>query len=860
MSTYASQSRNTKSNEHTKELVSVLRLLSTPIPKKISKTVIDIIPSHTIVMTGVVPKRQLIYEKTTKVVSTIVDVISKESYSPATLRWKYYIGGSNPPRIGDIVSIVSELTGADKEELSPPQYWDNFFRTANQLKEIVSFSAPAKQVILNNSRGGIDIVAKITSFSDSDKYYYVTVSTDPKNKTVYLSCSCPLGRKYPSSKGQKPLCKHMVAVVLTNLHSILKSLGISGSRIESALNKLDKLREVYDGVDEAFAYYIMKWLKKYSKIGHVELDYDEINKLFEGKPSEKYMHSSTQSVLVSMPSKQVYEVELTDTVKSVIRKAKTLIDELKTRFGLVNTPSEWAEALVFGIIASADYREPPVVLHAIGRPGTFKTYGATLLRRAVDVPHLVVEATGDPKKVYNVIINALKGAGLPVEYGQEGGLLKEVVTEPNRVSIYISLPHLVSLISSRDVVRTVSEIVDRLKRKGLSVRVVNREAGVRIVDFKQASNIEKYRYMYRNDPFLGIIRRSYIFGEEILLIDEASRDPMGLEAMLTKMSISSLDDSTRTIIMTDNLEPYLEVVREPRYAPLHDRTFKILTQQISDEKIVEKTILAPFKTRINMLEAQLLNRVMKEIPVPETFMFIAKAIPIMLSKKIAIIPVNDTVMLTLIDRETDIESEEMIVIEPLKTGFTYSFREGGRFKRHIELYTRFKALLNEKGVVTDKEFLEAVDVAVRSRLVLPEVRDYIDYKMKVFYILDSVRAEIEKLLGNKELVEKIARFIEILSKDKISKGDAEELRKIYNEIVEDATSRNPVYPRITIPALYGAVEQVLSNKPIDIAGLPDGLRETIIAFILERGDWRLLSMNREHVRKVIDILREKGIM
>ncbi|MGC9069406.1 MAG: hypothetical protein ACP5IZ_10620 [Thermoprotei archaeon] len=708
---------------------------------------------------------------------------------------------------------------------------------AKQIHEALAAKNNIISINMLNDQGGFEMIGKIKSFSTVNEEYVVAISVmkgDNNEPKIYEYCSCPLH----SSTNEHFVCKHFLSALLLFLPEILGTIDYikfnnpnTGTpyefinNIKKALMNIDKK----NGLEEGLVYYVTKFLVNNGYIEKVLIP-EEKREEFEKVVSEALLNKKIDPRLIATKSKtSEVEIPLTklkkivwpDEIREMREKIILFINDLNKRFGIENN-NEWSSLLAFAAVMSSDYTEPPTVLHAVGEIGTFKTIGANLISQYIEIPEIVISINEDVASKYHELIKIIsQSLSIPQSLIENsvGGIITSLKVLPNSLTITLNKTFLYSIARKNNV--NVNDLINELKQRGFNVEERTSKPKIGIIDPAQLGNIEDYRYKIIPNNIIGLIRESDVFDNSITVIDEGSRNPRGLEVLLTKMSISSINEGTRVIIVTDNLEPFQEVMTNPRYAPLHDRTYKAFTNAMKNElRLFEnfnKTPAVKFKNT-DLLAVRVF---IDSIPFPEDLLFLAKMFSYTLSYKFSVGVINGIKYLQLFPRNSG--EEPPVEIDAFK-GYKFTFVPGGRFINHTITLAKFFAFLNNHEIVTPEDFKKALMITVKSRLIIDE-KDHTEYRIQLMNIL-------EKLLEiDKQIIEDI---IPLAIAIKTNNPDAE-------NILASLIDRSMDKP-IIAPAIASVFEiHLLTNNNNDLRKMPENIQYTAAEILLQRGDFFTLQ-------------------
>ncbi|MEM1810451.1 MAG: hypothetical protein QW324_06275 [Thermofilaceae archaeon] len=753
------------------------------------------------------------------------------------------------------VSIVMEAlkgnsvytTAYSHRDLTPLSDRSMAFRVSRQMIEAVEKATTVRVSYLQSANGGVDIVATVESASEPGKHYAVAIHVGPSEKdesvpAVSFACSCPLS-------GKEVICKHLIAVMGASAHIVLGAVDyVASGRIKQLDEYVsywaERLRRVFDEhrstVERAAVYYYLvrflhrKGLLMKATDASIIAPYaeriaggDMAWMKDEGLLSAETVEVAEKVTEFTGAGVQV-RVKWTEEMEEIRRKILGMVFDLNRRFGDAGpTLGEWPVLLGFAAVASslATPSRPPVVLHAVGDIGTFKTTAPRLLTQYIELPELELVYTGDNvKEKYHELLELLsKHFGVPVSEVENriGGVITALRTYKGEIRAVLSLQHLLSRAVEANSRSALLDFLSDVKRAGFRGTVRMSQPRIAVLDPAQLSNIEDYRMKYVPDENMGILTQMDVFDNYVVVVDEGCRNLHGLENLLTKMSVSTTNESVRVIVVTDNLEPFVESVRNPRYGALHDRTFKALTRSVRDEQTVSENLLKPPSVKLSVLELMAAQRFINEMPLPPGLVLFARALMHALSHKY-------TVAQLLGEKKgvkylKPISRDERAVAEfDAFSGVNFRFIPGNRFTHHTITLSRFLAFLRGHDHVTLEDFADSLAITVKSRLVV-DASTIKDYKS----VAISVGAVVRSLVERSE--QYIARALKLLAL--IEKGDRDEVSRELSAAIRDCNF-DPFVCAITVATL----ENAWARGRIRVDALPDNVKYTLAAVLMESED------------------------
>lgn len=779
---------------------------------------------------------------------SLLDRVLREKYSRlgAYPKWKYYSVVS-AVKIGEVVDILMKHVfnepplDSKVEDFTREYLLDKEFKVADQLYDIVNAgNHELKQVVLKNKSGGLDIYASIKSFTTEDRYAVaLSTTTDSEGKPViYATCSCPVG--------QQTFCKHIAAVLSVNLPEVLGSLEYlmrnKKGKLETYINKwrnkhreaIQALKELEDSgkraAFEAYYYYIGKYLIKRELLWIPQTKYDfELFKIIwdtvdKGKPV--VAERKTKTAKMELVSGKMERIVWTEEMEKAREALIEVLQDITRKFGMHSRVSEWATALVYGMVMSSDYSNPPIILHAVGNIGTFKTTGSRILASYVKIPELVIKGKGEPRAIYeDIILTIAEHADIAPSQiiDNVGGLITRVSRKGDEVEVRINVAFLFSLLAHKeDGLELYNNLVSALKEK-YTVSTSYMAPSAKVLDPAQLSNIEDYRYSLLPDEKLGLLRVADVFDNYVVVIDEGSRNPRGLENLLTRMSIITVNEGVRVIIITDNLEPHMEVISNPRYAPLFDRTYMAFTTEIKDELTVMENLFRDPVRKFDLITLMGIKKFVDAIPVSESMIYLIKTLGNALQYKYAIYMDDDG---NKFIRPLKRDEKAHIELDAFE-GLEFDFIAGGRFPTHTIMMAKFFAFMNKHDKVEIEDLEAALRFTVKSRLVVT-AESYSDYKLMIMEVNDRVSELVKKA---ENVMPRVVTLVTALSKNDYRKAN-----EIFQDLVK-ASSMEPLYAAATISAL----ELFTAMKDFDIDSLPPSIALTIGEILIQKGDTGLLE-------------------
>jgi|GEM_PF-2185483 len=768
-------------------------------------------------------------------------------------RWDYSI--ESDYTVEEMVSIVMKVLNASTNLkasnpllFTQPDQLPRKFLVARQIHEAITSREKFAAITMFNKDYGFEVFGRVKSLTKNDEEYTLLASVmrDGNGKPkIYEYCSCPF-----HSSTENFICKHFLLAFVVFMKEFLGSLDYllgSSADVSSHINMINNAMEAVINnnkgyLTEGLTYYIIKYLVNNGFIEKVMVDDKE--RIANGVRWENGRLQVDQSlverrnnVIISKNTvvvQHVKKIVWNDEMNQMRIKVMKLIYDINKRFGLDNIKgSDWSTMLAFAIIMSSDYTKPPIVLHAIGDIGTFKTTGARMISEYIEIPELVISYSGaDAVNKYNELIKIISNFfGISGIENTIGGIITGVKIFPNELKLSLNKTFLLSLAKRNK--NDLNVFLDEL-RKNFQIEERTVKPKVFLLDPAQLNNIEDYRTKFIPSS-IGLITQYDVFDNHLLIIDEGSRNPKGLETLLTRMSISTINEGNRIIIITDNLEPFTEVMSNPRYAPLHDRTYKTFTSTIKNELSILQHFNEKPSVKFNQADLLIVENFIDNIPVPEHILFLAKTLSYALGYKFSVGIVNEIKYLQLFNRE-----EKPPVAIDAFDNMEFKFIPGGRFVHHTLTLAKFIAFFKGHDYVTIEDFKQALTTTVMSRTII-EAKDYIEYKLSFIEILNRVK----KLLKDDSIIE------EVSSLSLAMQNNDPQLENIFKTIISKLFDQPFLAPAVA------SVIEIQLTKGINIKKLPKNIQYSIEEIMLQKGDISTLDehSNSEVIERRRDIIK-----
>jgi hypothetical protein len=774
-------------------------------------------------------------------------------------KWDYSI--ESEYTVEEMVSIVmsilnstASLKANDISLFTKPNQLSRKFVTAKQIRDAIASKTNLRAITLFNSNGGFELAGKIKSLTNNNNDYTLIISVmrdgDGKPR-IYEYCSCPF-----HSTDNHFVCKHFLLAFIAFLPEILGSLDYLNSNSDyvgkNIINVENAIRNIINNnnkeyLEDGLIYYVIKYLVNKGFIEKVTVnDKEKIENTIVredgGVKAPIDLIEKKQGVVskehIKIPVQPIKRIIWPDEMRRLRNNVISVISDLNKRFGLNDSDdNEWSTLLAFSMIMSSDALEPPIVLHSIGEIGTFKTVGSKMIAEYVEIPEIIIGYSGeDVVSKYYELIRIISSNFLIPQSNLEnnvGGIITSLRILNNTLILALNKTFLLSLAKKSN--SDLSTFINEIKNKGFNIDERITKPKIFIIDPSQLGNIEDYRIKFVPNEKIGLITQYDAFDNYIVVIDEGSRNPRGLETLLTKMSVSSLNENTRIIVITDNIEPFMEVATNKKYAPLHDRTYTILTNAIKNDLNVLQYFNKTPVAKINQLDLLSMKTFIDNIPVPESLLFLAKTLTYALAYRFSLGIIDGVKYLQLFSRSEN--ESPPVEIDAFKK-LSFEFVAGGRFIQHTLTLAKFFAFLNMHDHVTIEDFTKAIIVTAKSRIIV-NAENYTDYKLMLLEIQNVLQ---DVLKNAEEIIKDVAT---------IAVAPNAQLEKLFQTIISQA-SDTP----IIAPAVASMIE-ILITKGIDLQTLPKNMQFTAIEILITKGD--TFSLNKySNISAVIE--RRKSII
>jgi len=774
-------------------------------------------------------------------------------------KWDYSI--ESEYTVEEMVSIVmsilnstASLKANDISLFTKPNQLSRKFVTAKQIRDAIASKTNLRAITLFNSNGGFELAGKIKSLTNNNNDYTLIISVmrdgDGKPR-IYEYCSCPF-----HSTDNHFVCKHFLLAFIAFLPEILGSLDYLNSNSDyvgkNIINVENAIRNIINNnnkeyLEDGLIYYVIKYLVNKGFIEKVTVnDKEKIENTIVredgGVKAPIDLIEKKQGVVskehIKIPVQPIKRIIWPDEMRRLRNNVISVISDLNKRFGLNDSDdNEWSTLLAFSMIMSSDALEPPIVLHSIGEIGTFKTVGSKMIAEYVEIPEIIIGYSGeDVVSKYYELIRIISSNFLIPQSNLEnnvGGIITSLRILNNTLILALNKTFLLSLAKKNN--SDLSTFINEIKNKGFNIDERITKPKIFIIDPSQLGNIEDYRIKFVPNEKIGLITQYDAFDNYIVVIDEGSRNPRGLETLLTKMSVSSLNENTRIIVITDNIEPFMEVATNKKYAPLHDRTYTILTNAVKNDLNVLQYFNKTPVAKINQLDLLSMKTFIDNIPVPESLLFLAKTLTYALAYRFSLGIIDGVKYLQLFSRSEN--ESPPVEIDAFKK-LSFEFVAGGRFIQHTLTLAKFFAFLNMHDHVTIEDFTKAIIVTAKSRIIV-NAENYTDYKLMLLEIQNVLQ---DVLKNAEEIIKDVAT---------IAVAPNAQLEKLFQTIISQA-SDTP----IIAPAVASMIE-ILITKGIDLQTLPKNMQFTAIEILITKGD--TFSLNKySNISAVIE--RRKSII
>jgi hypothetical protein len=761
-----------------------------------------------------------------KVVSIAPSVANVEEVVYGYPRWRYEYTGDIT--IGEAVDAVLEiesgLLGASYRDLTPMRR-DQLFRWSKQLLFASVEKPVAKVAAFENKLGGVDIAAKVYSQTQAGEYsVYISAA---KGKIAY-GCSCPIG-----SDGF--MCKHVLAVITAMTPKILSTLA-GKPEAEESIRK--RAQEVFNRVStrnggpQAVSYYLGKLVRIKVEKTHVLNPGKVVERLLSGDPSafEEQVYEKTRPAVgeIKGTSEEIVWSDLADVLRW---KVKNTIEDLSKRFGYQGT-GDWSYLLGYALATSGSYSSPPVTIHGVGDPGTYKTTGARLLARYVRIPVLRASLRGDPTEIYSFICDSIsRNLGVQDVRGRAGGLIRSLSIHGAGVEIEIDLSIAAALArESGGGLESVKALARDLSSRG-RVQVYDAPAQLSILDTSTIVALDSVRYRYEVNRATGLMISRSILDAYIVLVDEGSRAGKAVEHLLTITSspgTSTPFEAPRIFVVTDNVSPYEAAMQTEDLAAFHDRSVKAIARAVRSELLSEKQMQAPPAAVFTSAELDYLARFIASIPVPQGIMHIAKAISLGVEHRFA--PRGEYIEVLPRGARGDVELSI--------TSGKVQYYGGGRFLHHALMLSRFNAFLRRASSVSIEDLSSILEILLLSH---GRAQSFSELKTGVLADASTIGRYLLRADGY------VSRAALLVASAAYGSPDPE---KIFPSTIEEA-AKDP----FMAATLFASIEAAISSYRVDPRKLPRGAKLSAASLALARGDMELLKMLRSEVEK---LERESG--
>ena len=802
--------------------------------------------------------------------------------SPAkVIAGRRYESDSQSVRIRDVLDILIDTLKSigfnpDYTDFTDPARvdLDSPFRIHRNLFYASSTGKKSHVAMLRNSDGGIDIFARVPSSTDDSVDYYTLVSVSSKDKSITVSCTCPVG-----SSGSGVICKHVLHIMAKSLPQILSELtGRDLSEVHDALRSMRRVMDVvrtrYRNVDEAVIYYIVKFFMKSRELSGIytakpripikeifdtlssgKLDSDELREYIE--------IGGEADVEVPIPVGAVKPVLYSGDVERARRRVLDMIRTISRFFGTES--SDWAKLLTYAVVWGIDYTSPPVSIYAVGEPGTFKTRGASIVAKLIRIPHISISCRG-PECInsYSVLISTIsRYAG--VDQGRlksyVGGLISDFRELEGGFEASINLAYLVSLIYRRygsDAKAKLNEIFREVASiPGVVISGVwESPASVRVLDSDMVAGKSSFRYSVILNRRMGIMYRANLFSSYITVVDEVSRKEGTPEDLLTITSVRDVDEATQVMVFTDNIEPSMRARMNPRYDAFFDRVIGVLVHSFRNEMAVYRGLSStPRDDEVVGFRDLLTARVVLDsIPVPEKVVLVLKAVEYLASYSVATIQVDNERSFVAVMRGNRYRGGAMNLLrDPFGD---VEFISGGRFITLTLNLAKFNAFLRGAGHVDLEDIADAIVYTATPRIRLHSVSDPDEYVSTLSTIASFISSFIRSRRWDSDIekatviVDRVSRILS--GSEKIN----EEIFNLLDRISRDLiTSGNISSLGIFLASIDTAISIAGRVDPQSLYTLPPQIMYTIASLVAVKGDLSSKIAISDLIEKVNNIVR-----
>ncbi|MEM2472795.1 MAG: hypothetical protein QXQ96_09855 [Sulfolobales archaeon] len=668
-------------------------------------------------------------------------------------------------------------------------------------------------VLIENSRGGLDIYGTYSSIFDNDKkdskaFFYV--SFDGEKARFACSCGSML-------RGGLP-CNHIV--------SILTSIAIAPEVIKR-IYRLSSGEEIDDAVVSNIISLDMERINKggvgiYTLALLTSLLKNASNKIevYRLKPqSVDVINDIINSRTINHLGRYIAPTGVEKPIEQVT-SIKNVID---FRDKVVSNLDEYGDMLAYALITGLNHGRPPVSVWVVGNPGSFKTYGAALLSSLVDYEEIVAEFRGSKEDIwskYRMFLDYLRRYGIEYDEGVEGGVVRRLQTTEGSITISIPLHRLIEYLRQANAIQAnaidhqaieaiVSRISEDLKRMGFTTRIMRYVETPYMLDLTRVSSIDMILYRYKKDPLFQFVKSSEAFSTQVVLVDESLRNPDTINRLLTVTSVRmSPDIGARVFIFTDNPAPAARALTDEGQA-FRDRVIMVYSSDAEKDRDSFEGMLSMPRIgwRDLYVVSRHIERFVKNFPDDLWVLGLVSYYALTYRYRVTIVrdrsSSKDISFLSPIPRiYGEREMDSSVVIDPLPVYSTSSFgtimASPNRFMDHVVWLASYYSVVKGKSAPDIDDLADAIRIAVRSH-VTADISNIDQFYVLTGEIASSIAREI---LGKAEEV--IERFNGVANENWVNASIN------YEVALKEVSSK-----RYLAPAITAAVAMRIAKRNID---------------------------------------------
>jgi len=545
-------------------------------------------------------------------------------------------------------------------------------------------------------------------------------------------------------------------------------------------------------------------------------------------------------------TQRIVEVPDLERYKVVIEKIAQIRNEIYNRIGHMN--ELMPEVLTFGLINAFRYDLPPFVVHLIGKPGTFKSSMSKNLQHFIRVPVILVEGryTGTAGEVHKKLSNIIEKYCPEVDGRIVGGVIRDVAAEAGSYVAVINLHMLLarakmlSEYADKSYEELLAMVLADLKKAGFTTTLgfVRGRAVIRSIAYLTKE------LGFRDDiiPFENgkFVYRTTMLENDIVVIDEGSREPSEYHKLLTDTSIQNANASARLYVITDNYEALLEnILYNKTYAALGDRTVRLILHPYAKKninyQIAGKYISRPVSTTISTLELHLLRNLAEKILLDQKHQDVLESVlladitDVYVESEIedATVIISEPRMRRLVEALEGAGSTEAPVIKGINVYPVASY-DGSRDMVYSKLLARFFALLDKREAVSERDLVKALYLVVLSRAeplyeIEPDDNTLLSLYMNELYA-SIYKSVTETIRGYDATAMHIDKILSELKKDN---PDADIVSEEFSWLINQVYSSKTSLPlsMLSVKAHRLALEMLKEGKTIRLNML--GTREAV---------------------------------